>query len=150
MSSSFITKDRIHGFWINDSLMQVACWGLVNVIDQRSTRENWMDEFRDHLYNNSQGVFVGFMHLRLGDFLINDHRKQAVVDLVKETEKFFLKKGEYLDKDELNAFQIVTETKALWLSSLETKRMIKILDCLIDLVQDNVYTKAGDEINYDF
>jgi hypothetical protein len=37
MASSFITKDEEHGFWINDALMQVACWGLVSAIDREQS-----------------------------------------------------------------------------------------------------------------
>ena len=40
MASSFITIDNVHGFWISDSLMQVVCWGIINVIDEISSNKS--------------------------------------------------------------------------------------------------------------
>jgi len=152
MASSFITKDNVHGFWISDSLMQVVCWGIVNVIDEISSNNNlWLKkELREHSYNNSQGIFIGFMHLRLGEFLINQERKNLFNEIILKTKKFLSNKGEYIPIKDLNDFQLISETKHKWQSPLKTERVIKILNYLEDVVNDKITIKDSDEINYDF
>ncbi|CAN5296715.1 hypothetical protein BH20BAC1_BH20BAC1_19630 [soil metagenome] len=130
MASSFITKDNVYGFWVKDSLMQVICWGIVNVIDNTFSdyKHYWLkNELREHIYNNSQGIFIGFMHLRLDEFLINQERKDLFNEVIYQTKEFFLAKGDYIPIKDLNEFQLIKEAKREWLSPLETKRMIKIL-----------------------
>jgi hypothetical protein len=153
MASSFITKDNIHGFWVNDSLMQVVCWGLVNVIDTTPSNDKnyWLKkEHREHIYDNSQGIFIGFMNLRLDDFLINQERKNIFKEIIFEAKKYFLHKGEYISAKDLNDFQLISESKREWLSPLETKRIIKILSYLNDVVNDKIIIKDSDEIDYEF
>lgn len=153
MASSFITKDNLYGFWVNDSLMQVICWGLVNIIDITPSNDKnyWLkNEHRESIYDNSQGIFVGFMNLRLDEFLINQERKKLFQEIIFETKKFFLDKGNYISVKDLNNFQLINETKREWLSPLETKRLIKILNYLDDVVNDNIIIKDSDEIDYDF
>ena len=153
MASSFITKDNLYGFWVNDSLMQVICWGLVNIIDITPSNDKnyWLkNEHRESIYDNSQGIFVGFMNLRLDEFLINQERKKLFQEIIFETKKFFLDKGNYISIKDLNNFQLINETKREWLSPLETKRLIKILNYLDDVVNENIIIKDSDEIDYDF
>ena len=153
MASSFITKDNIHGFWVNDSLMQVVCWGLVNVIDRTPSNDKnyWLNnEHREHIYDNSQGIFIGFMNLRLDEFLINLERTNLFKEIILEAKQYFLDKGEYISAKDLNDFQLIGETKREWLSPLETKRIIKILSYLDDVVSDKIIIKDSDEINYEF
>lgn len=150
MASSFITKDKVHGFWISDSLMQVVCWGIVNVIDGTFlNKESWLkDELREHIYNNSQGIFNGFMHLSLDEYLINHERKNLFNEIILDTKKFFLSKGDYIPIKDLNDFQLISETKHEWQSPLETERLIKILKYLEDVVNDKTTNKDSDSIDY--
>ena len=152
MATSFITMDEVHGFWIGDSLMQVVCWGLVNTIDNSKVpEEEWMKgEFREHIYNNSQGLFVGFMHLRLGEFLNSPSRKEAFKNCIERTKKFFFDKGEAIPIEELNDFQLIEETKAKWILPLEVTRVIKVLNYLEDMVDGKLTIKGSDKIDYKF
>lgn len=152
MATSFITKDKIHGFWIHDSLMQVACWGIVSVIDMNSLdSESWLKEnLREHIFNNSQGIFVGFMHLELEEFLIKPERIQLFNEILDKTKSLFLSKGEGIPLHELNSFQKIQETAHRWISPLPTQRVVKVLTWLEDVVNDNILIKASDEIDYQF
>lgn len=153
MASSFITKDNVYGFWINDSLMQVVCWGLVKIIDTTSTNDEnfWLkNQHREIIYNNSQGIFIGFMHLDLDEFLITEGQKKLFSDIIFKTKIFFISKGEYITTKDLNDFQSIPETKREWLSPLETKRIIKILNYLDDLINDKITIRASDVIDYEF
>jgi hypothetical protein len=152
MASSFITKDNIHGFWVNDALMQVVCWGIVNVIDEIPSNDSfWVKgEFREHIFDNSQGIFIGFMNLGLREYLINQERNNLFNEILFEVRCFFKKKGDFIPMNELNDFQLIEETKREWISPLETKRVIKILDYLDDTVNERITIKDNDKINYDF
>jgi hypothetical protein len=153
MASSFITKNNLHGFWIDDSIMQVVCWGLVKAIDIVPLNDHnyWLKkEQREIIYDNSQGIFIGFMNIHLDEFLINQERKNHFLEIIFETKNIFLKKGEYISIKELNDFQLIKVTSRKWLSSLETKRLVKILNFLEDVVNDKITFKVSDEINYDF
>ena len=147
MASSFITMDDTHGFWIRDSLMQVVCWGLVIVIDEIPDDDFWAKgTFREHIFNNSQGIFVGFMHLLLDEYLITQKRKIDFCQIILNTKRFFLNKGDFIAIKELNDFQMIRDTKATWQSPLETSRVIKILSFLQDVVNNEI----GDEKEYEF
>jgi uncharacterized protein YutD len=105
-------------------------------------------EFREHTFNNSQGIFIGFMHLRLEKFLVDQERKMLFDEILVEAKNFFSNMGDLVSVEDLNAFQLVKETKRTWLEPLETKRVIKILDYLELVVNDNLKNKG--EINYGF
>ena len=136
MATSFITKDDVHGFWIKDSLIQVICWGMVNVIDNSADiLPDWMDdEFRDYFFNTSQGLFVGFSNLSLDEYIVSKERAVQFTEIITKTKGFFLRKGDYISIDDLNDFQKVKETKRVWVLPLETARVIKILTYLEDVV----------------
>ncbi|MDI9363587.1 MAG: hypothetical protein QM541_01455 [Flavobacterium sp.] len=153
MATSFITKDNVYGFWINDSLMQVICWGLVSIIDEvpPTGLNNWLKtDFREIINDNSQGIFSGFMNLRFDEFLINQERENLFKDILYKTKKFFLSKGDYIPTNELNDFQLVYETKREWLYPLDTKRLIKVLNFILNVVNENIYIKEDDDIDYGF
>lgn len=147
MASSFITKDNIYGFWLHDSLIQVVSWVMVNVVDQNFLKDRpWLREFRDDLFNNSQGMFVGFMSLRLNDFIITPERKQLYADIINEAKKFVRERGNFFSPDDLNSFQLIQDTKHEWTSTLPTKEVIKIFEIIEDLINDKLSTTANDTL----
>lgn len=153
MASSFITKDGLHGFWVNDSLLQVVCWGIVKVIDDLpDVKSNfWIkNDFRKHIYNCSQGIFIGFIDLHLDEFITNDNRKELMNSIIDNVNNYFFNKGEFIPIKELNDFQIIKETKRVWVSPLSTQRVLKIIFYLKNLVNDKIETKEDDAIEYDF
>jgi hypothetical protein len=150
MSSSFITIDNEHGFWIDDAFMQIACWGLVEVIDKDSEFVLMKGNFRDHLFDNSQGIFVGFMHLDLETYLVDQVHIETFKKCIDKTKFFFLNKGDSLSTEELNSFQLNEQTKAEWTLPLKTKRIIKVLGFLEALVDGRLKYTGKDHIKYDF
>lgn len=143
MGSSFITKDEINGFWVRDSIMCVACWGLVETIDDMSlSRENfWLKvEFRDLIFNNSQGIFVGWMHLRLNKFLTNKSRVILFTEIISKTREFFLDKGEFIPLKELNSFQFILNAKINWGAPIKVSYVNTVLRLLYDVVNDKINT----------
>jgi hypothetical protein len=154
MATSFISKheDSVHGFWIKDSLMQIICWAFYNVIDDPLIKvPDWMDgEFKEYLYNCSQGLYVGFTTLNLGKYVLSDERVRQFNDLIESAKQYFLRKGDYINTDEINAFQKIAETKREWLSPFETARAIKILDYIEDVINDRITIKVNDTIDYEF
>jgi hypothetical protein len=153
MASSFITKDDTQGFWIQDDLMQVVCWGLVNVIDALHSNDSnqWLKvDIREHMYDNSQGLFVGFMNLRLAEYLTDQERTRSFLSIIEKTKQFFCSCGDYISPDDLNSFQKISETRHIWITPLATERVIKILQYLDDLINEKIKTKDSDAIDYHF
>jgi hypothetical protein len=142
MASSFITIDEIHGIWIDDHLMQVVCWGIVKTIDKKVPLLE--RNFRNHLYDISQGLFVGFIDLRLNEYLNDSAKISEFEECLEATKNSFTDKGEFMSMIELNAFQVNPETKREWLQPLRTARVIKILEYLQDLIKGRIKSKASD------
>ncbi len=153
MASSFITKDGVHGFWVNDSLLQVVCWGIVKVLDNLPDIKNnyWIkNDFRNHIYNCSQGIFIGFIDLHLDEFITNEVRKEMMNSIIDEVNKDFLMKGEFISIKELNNFQLIKETRREWITPLPTERILKVIFYLKNLINGKIKTKEDDDIEYDF
>lgn len=151
MATSFITMDHEQGFWVNDAYTQVVCWGIVHSIDNLSESEfYWMKgNFREHLFHCSQGVFIGFINLGLDEYLINDERKIQMKRCIEKTKTFFRSKGDTIPVGELNAFQLVSETKVNWTKPLSITIPLKMLR-YIDMIIDGKLTLGlGDEITWD-
>lgn len=152
MATSFITMNDVNGFWIDDGLMQVVCWGIVCTIDNDYlTNGEWMkDNFREHIFNNSQGIFVGFMHLKLDDFLTSDYRISSFVECIERTKKMFLRFGDLIPVEWLNNFQLIDSTRREWVSPLQTKVVIKVLNSLELVVKGEFELKDIDTTGYEF
>lgn len=142
----------MHGFWINDALTQIICWGFLNVIDDPSfTGPAWMrEEFGKYIYHCSLGLFVGFTTLSLKKYIQTEENIEQYNDLIVSTKSFFWAKGDFIPTEELTSFQTEKSTRTIWLEPFETKRAIKILDFIQDVVNDRITIKVSDEINYEF
>ena len=142
MASSFIKWEigDTDGFWVKDSLMQVVCWGMINVIDRfDSNDDDWLKiDAREHFYNVSQGIFVGFISLNLDEYLISRERINTFNKIIDETRLLFQGIGEYIDVDTLNDFQKIKETRAVWFSPLETELLIRVLICISAIVNHDI------------
>jgi hypothetical protein len=152
MSTSFISKDDMHGFWINDALTQIICWGFLGVIEDQSFHgPAWMrEEFKKYINNCSLGLFVGFTTLSLKKYIQTEENVEQFNHLIASTKSFFLDKGDFISTEQLNSFQTEKSTRTIWIEPFETKRAIKILDFIEDVVNDRLTIKVSDEINYKF
>jgi hypothetical protein len=152
MATSFISKGGDHGFWVRDSLLQIVCWGFYNVLDNSAILlPDWMKgEYREYVYHCSQGLFIGFTTLRLEEYLVNPERIHQYNELIQYARDFFLNKGEYISEGEVNGFQMVADTRSNWTKPFETKRAMKILDYIEDVINDRISIKVSDKIDYDF
>ena len=56
-------------------------------------------EFREYIYNCSQGFFVGFTSLRLGEYILNQETLNEYNDLISKTKEFFLNNGNEIPKE---------------------------------------------------
>jgi|GEM_PF-5754541 len=145
MATSFISEDYVEGFWVQDELMQVVCWGIVSVIDKLDAAKGvWPNNgFRDYIYDNSQGIFVGFMNLSLEEYLINQNARLCFLKILKDTKSLFLAKGPVLNTYELNAFQLVKETKREWVKPLKVDLVIEVLNSLELLIGSKSAPRSG-------
>lgn len=136
MATSFITRDGKHGFWIQDHLMQVVCWGILIGFDKNPEyKQNFDQEFLETIYSNSQGFFIGFMHLRLEDFVYSEERERDFLFILTQAKSFFSSRGDYLSIGELNSFQVHSDTRREWVKPLETRKVIGVLDVLIKIIK---------------
>ncbi|NJO25406.1 MAG: hypothetical protein HC867_06010 [Bacteroidia bacterium] len=74
------------------------------------------------------------MHLKLNEYLNSKERIQAFKECIDKTKLFFLDKGSFISIDELNAFQLINETKHEWVQPLEVNNLINLLNQLEELV----------------
>lgn len=144
MPRSFICFDNKNmssndkGFWINDHLLQIVCWYIVETIDRQSQiKEIWLKkDLRDHFYNNAIGMFNGFMHLNFSEYLANNDQKKIFDNILIDTKKLVFQKGEAISINELNQIERNKdiELRSEWQSPFETARIIKIIDALEQLI----------------
>lgn len=152
MATSFISKDGVHGFWVNDALVQIICWGFLNVIDNPSVESAaWTrTEFRKYIYHCSLGYFVGFTTLSLNKYIQTHENEKEFNSLIEDTKKFFSAKGDLIPAEEINAFQHDESTRRTWLHPFETKRAIKILEYIRKVANDIMPIRVDDSIDYSF
>lgn len=82
MSTSFVEYQG-YGFWSWDGYLEHVLALLADAIGS-STSQEWLRELRDHWRLHSSGVFLGFIHPGLDEFLTNDERRDTVLGLVRE------------------------------------------------------------------
>lgn len=152
MATSFITMNDVNGFWVDDGLMQVACWGIVCAIDNSKTNNiEWMKNgFREHIFNNSQGMFVGFMHLSLDEYLTSESHFSSFIECIAYARKIFLGFGDLIPAEWANNFQLIDNTRREWLKPIETIAVIKLLNSLELVVKGEYKLKAIDTNGYEF
>ena len=90
------------------------------------------------------------MHLRLNEFFSCEEHKNKFNGIILAAKELFNNKGDSIAIEELNEFQLINETRHIWLSPLSTKKVIKVLDYLHLVVNDEIAIVEGDEINYEF
>lgn len=82
MSTSFV-EYRGYGFWSWDGYLQHVLALLADEIGV-SPNQEWLRELRDHWRLHSSGVFLGFIHPSLDEFLTTDERRDTVLGLVRQ------------------------------------------------------------------
>jgi hypothetical protein len=82
MSTSFVEYHG-HGFWSFDDYLEHVLSLLADRIGS-SPEERWLADVRDHWRNQSSGVFRGWIHPNLDEFITSDERCEKVLSLLKE------------------------------------------------------------------
>jgi hypothetical protein len=77
MSSSFV-EYRGKGFWSWDGYLEHVLALLAETIPAESGSP-WIAEVRDHWYQQSSGVFVGFIHPMLDEFVATEERRNVIL-----------------------------------------------------------------------
>ncbi|OQP63238.1 hypothetical protein A3860_25450 [Niastella vici] len=157
MARSFVcfddsdTSENQIGFWIYDSLLQIACRFIVERIDNNSDLSyHWLKgDIRNHIYNNSIGLFNGFMHLNLSEYLINDEKKEQFIAVIDSAKQLIANK-DYLSVEELNSLRIDKSLQGEWVSPLSTKSIIKIFDWIEMLIRGDLKTTLNDRTEAEF
>jgi hypothetical protein len=153
MASSFISKDNIYGFWVNDSIFQVVCRFLFIVISKQKSKnekEIWVDELLKLLDNNAKGFYHSYMHLDFDDILKSDIIKNKFKEFCILTQNELFEMGEFISNNDLILWYNREEIGYKWVSPLGTKRIIKVIDYLQDIINNDINYKVSDEVNYDF
>lgn len=80
MSTSFV-EYRGRGFWSFDGYLEHV---LALVADRipTSPHEKWLTDLRDHWRSQSSGNFRSWIHPKLGEFLINENRRDLILVLL--------------------------------------------------------------------
>jgi hypothetical protein len=81
MGSSFVAY-RGRGFWSWDGYLEHVLALLADRIGG-SPHEEWLAELRDHWRQQSSGIFGGWIHPQLDEFIINDRRRAQVLEMLE-------------------------------------------------------------------
>lgn len=82
MSTSFIEYQG-YGFWSWDGYLEHVLALLARQIGN-SPNQIWLAELRDHWQSQASGVFRGWIHPNLDEFITDDERRNVVLGLLNE------------------------------------------------------------------
>jgi hypothetical protein len=82
MSTSFV-EYRGRGFWSFDGYLEHALTLLADQIGD-SPNDEWLAELRDHWRAQSSGVFSGWIHPNLDEYLTSEQRHEQVLSLLRK------------------------------------------------------------------
>jgi hypothetical protein len=80
MGTSFV-KYQGRGFWSWDGYLEHVLALLADQIGD-STDQTWLVELRDHWRSQSSGIFGGWIHPQLDEFLTDDKRREVVLGML--------------------------------------------------------------------
>ncbi|GAA3952486.1 hypothetical protein GO495_21590 [Chitinophaga oryziterrae] len=149
MSTSFVDYKE-NGFWIDDDILAITLAYIYKILLDSKDKSNWMIEMQELFKENGKGLFRGFTHLQLNDFLINEERETIFYEIIKETRNLIISKGDIIDVEELNNLLFDTELKDVWKGRIEALRILKVIDYLEMLVKGEIKIKVSDPIDYFF
>jgi hypothetical protein len=82
MSTSFV-EYRGFGFWSWDPYIERVAGAVADTILSKEEREDWLTELAEHWKLQSSGIFMGWVHLKLDDFLIDEARRIELREFVR-------------------------------------------------------------------
>src|SRR5690349_2414623 len=127
MASSFIDF-KSHGFWINDSLLEISLSYILH--SSRAELESaGMDELIKKMELSSLGYFPGFISLHLDEHLTDDSRQHIFVNALQKSIDFLkVTFDNCIPIDDLNSFIEDEELQPRWARPLDLHRVIKVID----------------------
>ncbi len=81
MSASFIKFGGV-GFWTRDGVIERFAGEVATALKNSQPRETWTDEVIAHLTLQSTGVFNGWVHLSLDEFLDTEEKRERMRHVV--------------------------------------------------------------------
>lgn len=82
MGTSFV-EYRGHGFWSWDGYLEHTLFLLAEAIGE-SPQELWLNELRDHWREQASGIFTGWIHPNLDDYLTSEDRRNVILTLIED------------------------------------------------------------------
>jgi len=80
MGTSFVEYRR-HGFWSWDGYLEHTLFLLAEAIGE-SPQETWLSDVRDHWRQQASGIFTGWIHPDLDEYLTSEDRRNAILKLI--------------------------------------------------------------------
>ena len=127
MGSSY-TDYHGYGFWSRDYFIEQLAGDVAAVIENLPTKDQWLVDLAAHWKLQASGIFGGWVHLKLDDFLSNDERRSTLRALIRVV-------TERRDRDDL-----VCQTGVLLLRLLDgslTTDAASPLDYMVGQIRDD-------------
>lgn len=80
MGSSFVEYHG-RGFWSWDGYLEHLLFLLANGIGP-SPEESWLNDLRDHWQSQASGVFGGWIHPQLDEYITSEERLKVILKLI--------------------------------------------------------------------
>lgn len=88
MGSSFI-KYHGCGFWTRDSFIERLAGDVAEILNENGAKEKWIEDVIAHWSQQSTGVFNGWVHLKLDEFLDTQEKLQKLREgVVRATTRY--------------------------------------------------------------
>ncbi len=149
MASSFF-KYNSNGFWIQDSIFMISLSYLNKTLKDCDKLPEWLGKMKNLVEENSLGYYHSYMHLEFEEYLINESRKEKFINIIRETQRYLINKGEFIGVDELNSLGLESDFVSRWDEGIETNRIINVFSWMINLIKGRIKIISTDRINYLF
>jgi hypothetical protein len=146
MATSFIDFNG-KGFWIRDNILTLTLCFLHTKMSERDL-PLWAVEFRRLIKENAIGNFYGFVDVELDKCLINVERRNWFMEVLDET-KVTIQKSTG-DPDFIKFYNGTIKSFEIADVNPDISRIIKVLEYLKKLVNNELTTIESDPIDYSF
>lgn len=136
MASSF-TEYNGNGFWSRDEVLTTSAAYIYRemVKYNKVYNQSWLTEMAEDFRLKSYSLFVGFTILLLDEFLTNEERRTAMLDILLSTHNALVAKEEMIDMSELNE-DVDDDGQKIWSDRFILKeRLINTVDYIIKIIK---------------
>ncbi|PQO37955.1 hypothetical protein [Blastopirellula marina] len=140
MGRTFVTIDQEHGFWVNDSFLELALRLLLLHLEHSPGDDAPCHAIRKKWHLASTGFFNGHVPDALDFAVSTEEGRAATLKAMRSLVNGLNDSPELLSKDVLNL--LWQDQYCEWGKDVETRMLLEVVHAMIGLVEGGISTTA--------